>query len=103
MKKMAMENHQITIREVADDIVINFSIVLIAKCAQEVLNDVENDPEPLKRVIIGDETWYTGMTSKPRPWKLLEEPRWKKIPQVSLNAMVFFTVFFDFNGSVRAL
>ncbi|XP_018339114.1 PREDICTED: uncharacterized protein LOC108746691 [Trachymyrmex septentrionalis] len=82
---MILENHRITIREVADDVGISFgscqaifSDVLGMKhvaakfvpkllnfdqkqrrvdIAQELLNEVNNDPELLKTVITGDETW----------------------------------------------
>ena len=36
--------------------------------AQEMLNDVNDDPDLLKKVITGDESWvYMVMTSKPKP------------------------------------
>lgn len=82
---MVMKNRRITIREVAEDVGIStgschaiFSDVLGMKrvatkfvpkslnfeqkqrrisIAQELLNDVNDDPDLLKRVITGDETW----------------------------------------------
>ena len=88
-----MENSRITIREVAEDVGISvgschaiFSDILGLKrmaakfvpkllnfdqktrrmtIAQEMLNDVNDDPDLLKKVVTGDESWV--MTSKPKP------------------------------------
>ncbi|KAL4112906.1 hypothetical protein QTP88_016625 [Uroleucon formosanum] len=85
VEKMVMNDRRITIREVADDVGISigschniFSNVLgmkrVAakfipkllnfdqknnhmKIAQELLNDINDDPSLLERVITGDETW----------------------------------------------
>ena len=82
VKKMVMENRRITIREVAEDVGISvgschaiFSDILSLKhvatkfvpkllnfdqktrrmtIAQEMLNDVNDDPDLLKKVITGD-------------------------------------------------
>ena len=84
-KKIVMENHRITTREVAEDVGISvgpcheiFSDILGLKCvaakfvpkllnfdqkirrttiAQEMLNDVNDDSDLLKRVITGEESW----------------------------------------------
>ncbi|XP_018346773.1 PREDICTED: histone-lysine N-methyltransferase SETMAR-like [Trachymyrmex septentrionalis] len=133
VKKMILENRRITIREIADDVGISFgscqaifSDVLGMKrvaakfvpkllnfdqkqhrvdIAQELLNEVNNDPELLKTVITGDETWVYGYDVETKAqssqWKLLEEPRPKKIRQVRSNVKVLLTVFFDFNGVVH--
>lgn len=132
MKKMIMENRRITIREVADDVGISFGSCqaifsnilgmrrVAAKfvpkllnfdqkqsrmnIAQELLNEVNDDPELLKRVITGDETWVYGYDIETKAqssqWKLPEEPRPKKARQVRSNVKVLLTVFFDFNGIV---
>lgn len=72
--------------------------------AQELLNEVNDDPELLKRVITGDETWVYGYDVETKAqsshWKLPEEPRPKKARQVRSNVKVLLTVFFDFNGIV---
>ena len=88
VKEMVMNDRRITIREVADDFGISISSchkiflnVLCMKCvaakfvpkllnfeqkqwrmevAQESLNEVNDDAELLKRIIIGDETWVYG-------------------------------------------
>ena len=87
-----MENRQITIREVAEDVGISvgschaiFSDILGLKrvaakfvpkllnfeqktrrktVAQEMLNNVNDDPDLLKRVITGDESWVYGYDVK---------------------------------------
>ena len=91
LKKIVMENRRITIREVDEDVGISvvschaiFSDILGLKrvaakfvprllnfdqktrrmtIAQEMLNDVNDDPDLLKKVITGDESWV----SKPKP------------------------------------
>ena len=126
VKKIVMENRQITIREVAEDVGISvgschaiFSDVLGMKSvsakfvpkllnfdqknrrmsiAQELLNDVNDDPDLLKRVITGDETWVYGYDVETKAqssqWKRPEEPRPKKARQVRSNVKVLLTVFF---------
>ena len=109
VKKIVMENRRITIREVADvGISVGschaiFSDVLGMKrvtvkfvpkllnfdqkncrmsIAQKLLNDVNDDPDLLKRIITGDETWVYGYDvetkSQSSQWKRPEEPRPKK-------------------------
>ena len=133
VKKMILENRRITIREVVDDVGISFgscqaifSDVLGMKrvaakfvpkllnfdqkqrrvdIAQELLNEVNNDPELLKTVITGDETWVYGYDVETKAqssqWKLPKEPRPKKIRQVRSNVKVLLTAFIDFNGVVH--
>ena len=60
--------------------------------AQEMLNDVNDDPDLLKRVIIGDESCVYGYDQSPRP---------KKARQVRSNVKVLLTVFFDYYGEVH--
>ncbi|XP_029673845.1 protein GVQW3-like [Formica exsecta] len=132
VKKMIMDNRRITIREVADDVGISFgscqaifSDVLGLRCvaakfvpkllnfdqkqcrmgiAQELLNEVNDDPELLKRVITGDETWVYGYNVETKAqssqWKLPEEPRPKKNRQVRSNVKVLLILLTDFNGIV---
>ena len=72
--------------------------------AQELLNEVNDDLELIKRVITGDETWVYGYDIETKvqssQWKLSKEPRPKKARQVRSNVKVRLTVFFDLNGVV---
>lgn len=133
VEKMVMNDRRITIREVADEVGISigschniFSNVLGMKrvaakfipkllnfdqknnrmnIAQELLNDVNNDPSLLERVITGDETWVYGYDVETKAqsstWKHSTSPRAKKARQVRSNVKVLLTVFFDFNGIVH--
>ena len=128
-----MENRRITIGEVAEDVSISvgschaiFSDILglrrvAAKfvpkfldfnqkthrmtIAQEMLNDVNDDPDLLERVITGDESWVYGYDVKNKAqlsqWKHTESPRPKKARQVRSNVKVLLTVFFDYHGVVH--
>ncbi|KYN41646.1 hypothetical protein ALC56_03947 [Trachymyrmex septentrionalis] len=88
VKEIVLKNRRITIREIADDLNISFgscqsiltdvlgmtrvSAKFVPKLlnfdqkqrrmniAQDMLNDVNDDPDLLKRVITGDETWVYG-------------------------------------------
>ena len=107
VKKIVMENRRITIREVAEDVCISvgscyaiFSDILGLKrvaekfapnllnfdqktrrmtIAQEILNDVNDDPDLLKKVISGDESWVYGYDVETKAqssqWKHTESPR----------------------------
>lgn len=73
--------------------------------AQEMLNDVNDDPDLLKRVITGDESWVYGYDIETKvqssQWKSQGEPRPKKARQVRSNVKVLLTVFFDYRGVVH--
>ena len=133
VKKIVMENRRITIREVAEDVGISvgscheiFSNILglrrvAAKfvlnllnfdqktrrmtIAQKMLNDVNDDPDLLKKVITGDESWVYGYDVKTKAqssqWKHTESPRPKKARQVRSNVKVLLTVFFDYHSVVH--
>lgn len=133
VKKIVLENRRITIREVAEDVGISlgscheiFSNVLGMRrvsakfvlkllnfdqknrrmsIAQELLNDVNDDPDLLKRVITGDESWVYGYDIETKvqssQWKSPDEPRPKKARQVRSNVKVLLTVFFDYHGVVH--
>ena len=133
VKKLVLANRRITIREVADDVGISigschaiFTDVLgmrrvAAKIvpkllnfdqkqrrmdtAQQLLNDVNDDPELLERVISGDESWVYGYDIETKAQssqcKRPEEPRPKKARQVRSNVKVLLTVFFDCKGVVH--
>ncbi|XP_046959645.1 protein GVQW3-like [Vanessa cardui] len=132
-KKIVLENRRVTIREVAEDVGISigschtiFSHILGMKrvaakfvpkllnfeqkqrrisIVQELLNDVNNDPDLLKRVITGDETWVYGYDVETKTqsseWKRPDEPRSKKARQARSNVKVLLTVFFDYKGVVH--
>ena len=110
VKKIVMKNCRITIREVAEDVGISigscyaiFSDILGLKrvavkfvpkllnfdqktrrmtIAQEMLNDVNDDPDLLQRVITGDELLVYGYAVETKvqssQWKHTESPRPKK-------------------------
>ena len=133
VKKIVMENRRITIREVAEDVDISvgschaiFSNILGMKgvgakfvpkllnfdqktrrmnIAQEMLNDVNDDPDFLKRVITGNESWVYGSDVETKAqssqWKYTKSPRPKKTRQVRSNVKVFLIVFFDYHGVVH--
>ena len=61
-----------------------------------MLNDVNDDPDLLKRVITGEET-----KAQSSQWKHTESPRPKKARQVRSNVKVLLTVFFDYHGVVH--
>nr|XP_023029978.1 histone-lysine N-methyltransferase SETMAR-like [Leptinotarsa decemlineata] len=108
VKKIVMENRQITVREVLEDIGVsdgsscNFPVILGSefrfkstdfrpqnRCmsiAQELLNDVNGDPDLLDRVITGDELWVYGYDIETKfqlfQWKTPAEPRPKKSGQI---------------------
>ena len=64
-----------------------------------------NDPDLLKKVITGDESWVYGYDIETKAqlsqWKRPEEPRAKKAYQVRSNVKVLLTVLFDCNGMVH--
>ncbi|XP_050528011.1 protein GVQW3-like [Daktulosphaira vitifoliae] len=110
VKKIVLENRRITIREVAEDVGISvgschevFSDILGMRrvsakivpkllnfdqknrrmsIALELLNDVNDDPDLLKRVITGDESWVYGYDIETKvqssQWKSPGEPRGDK-------------------------
>ena len=73
--------------------------------AQEIWNDVNDDPDLLKKIITGDESWVYSydVETKARSsqWKHTESPRPKKAHQVRSNVKVLLTVFFDYHGVVH--
>ena len=133
VKKMILDNRQITIREVADDVGISFgscqliftdvlgmkqaAAKIVLKLlnfeqkqhrmdiAQEMLTTFNDDPDLLKNVITGNESWMYGYDienkTQSSQWKGPEEPRPKKAHQIWSNVKVLLTVFFDCNGVVH--
>ena len=128
-----MQNRRSIVREVAEDVGISvgschaiFSDILGLKrvgakvvpkllnfdqkirrmtIAQEMLNDVNDDPDLFKKVITGDESWVYGYDVKTKAqssqWKHTESPRPKKARQVRSNVKVLLTVFFNYHGVVH--
>ena len=91
----------ITITETADDLNISFG------SCQSILMDVLGiarmyDPNLLKLVITGDESWIFGYDIETKAqssrWKRPGEPRPKKVRQVCSNVKILLTVFFDYYG-----
>ena len=73
--------------------------------AQEMLNDVNDDPDLLKKVITGDESWVYGYEVETKAqssqWEHTKSTRPKKARQVRSNVKVLLTVFFDYHGVVH--
>ena len=64
-----------------------------------------DDPDLLKKVITGDESWVYGYDTETKAqssqWNCQEVPRPGKALQVRPNLKVLLTVFFDCNGVVH--
>ncbi|UYV67290.1 hypothetical protein LAZ67_5000135, partial [Cordylochernes scorpioides] len=69
------------------------------------LEATTDDPELLKRVITGDETWIYGFDSETSQqaseWRFKNEPRPKKARKALSKVKVMLTVFFDYQGIVH--
>ncbi|UYV63523.1 hypothetical protein LAZ67_2004493 [Cordylochernes scorpioides] len=69
------------------------------------LEATTDDPELLKRVITGDETWIYGFdsetTQQALEWRFKNEPRPKKARKAPSKVKVMLTVFFDYKGIVH--
>jgi hypothetical protein len=66
--------------------------------AQDLLETSNNDPDFLKQVITGDESWVYGYNPETRAqssqWKSPESPCPKKVRQSQSNVKTMLTVFF---------
>lgn len=73
--------------------------------ATEMINNADNDPTFMKRIITGDETWvyeYDMETAQQSSeWRLSGEPKPKKARQSKSKVKVMLTVFFDYEGVVH--
>ena len=71
----------------------------------EVLTTFNYNPDLLKKIITGDESWVFGYEieteAQTNQWKGQEEPRPKKARHVRSNVKVLLNVFLDFNGVVH--
>ncbi|UYV65855.1 PLD4 [Cordylochernes scorpioides] len=131
--ELVHEDRQITVREVAEEAWISFgstqsimkdilgvrrlNAVLVPKdltfdqknarkeTASLNLEATTDDPELLKRVITGDETWIYGFdsetTQQPSEWRFKNEPTPKKARKAPSKVKVMLTVFFDYHGIVN--
>ncbi|UYV75628.1 hypothetical protein LAZ67_13000795 [Cordylochernes scorpioides] len=82
--------------------ILVFRVVRILSLNLEATTD---DPELLKRVITGDETWIYGFdsetTQQASEWRFKNEPRPKKVRKAPSKVKVMLTVFFDYQGIVH--
>lgn len=127
------KNRRLTVRELEEDLGIPKTIVsriltedlgmsrVIAKfvprvltedqknsrveIAKDILESIKKDPDLLKRIITGDETWVYGYNpdtkAQSSQWATKEEPRPKKARQSRSNVKAMLTVFFDQEGVVH--
>jgi hypothetical protein len=72
---------------------------------RDMLECANRDPEFLKTVITGDETWVYGYDPETKvhssQWKHSSSPRLKKAQRVRSTVKVLLTVFFDCRGIVH--
>ncbi|UYV63544.1 SEC14L2 [Cordylochernes scorpioides] len=77
----------------------------LKKTASLNLEATTDDPELLKRVITGDETWIYGFhsetTQQASEWRFKNEPRPKKARMAPSQVKVMLMVFFDYQGIVH--
>ncbi|UYV78890.1 hypothetical protein LAZ67_17000157 [Cordylochernes scorpioides] len=131
--ELVREDRRITVREVAEEAGISFgstqsimkdilgvrrlNAVLVPKdmtfdqknsrkeTASLNLEATTDDPELLKRVITGDETWIYGFdsetTQQASEWRFKNEPKPKKARKAPSKVKVMLTVFFDYQGIVH--
>ncbi|UYV70401.1 hypothetical protein LAZ67_7002912 [Cordylochernes scorpioides] len=113
--ELVREDRRITVREVAEEAGISFgstqSIMkdILGNARKETaslnLEATTDDPELLKRVITGDETWIYGFdsetTQQASEWRFKNEPRPKKARKTPSKVKVMLTVFFDYQGIVH--
>jgi hypothetical protein len=133
VRSLILEDRRLTVREIADKVVISTGSAhlivtedlhmfrIVAKCVpkllsqeqqqlclevtQDMLECANRDPEFLKTMITGDETWVYGYDLKTKvqlsKWKHSSPPRPKKAQQVRSKVKVLLTVFFDYCGIVH--
>ena len=73
--------------------------------SDDMLDLANHDPEFIKTIITGDETWTYGYDPETKfqfsQWNHQESPRPKKSRQVCCNVKVMLTCFFDSRGIVH--
>ncbi|UYV81050.1 hypothetical protein LAZ67_19002637, partial [Cordylochernes scorpioides] len=113
--ELVREDRRITVREVAEEAGISFGSTqsitkdILGNARKETaslnLEATTDDPELLKRVITGDETWIYGFdsetTQQASEWRFKNEPRPKKARKAPSKVKVMLTVFFDYQGIVH--
>ncbi|XP_029176177.1 protein GVQW3-like [Nylanderia fulva] len=122
VKEIVLKNRRITIREIADDLNISFgscqsiltdvlgmtrvSAKFVPKLnfdqkqrrmniGQDMLNDVNDDPDLLKRVITGDETWVYGYDVEGRRFATIEEIKAASLEELKAIPKSAFQKCFD--------
>ncbi|UYV70799.1 hypothetical protein LAZ67_8000672 [Cordylochernes scorpioides] len=108
--ELVREDRRTTVREVAEEAGISFGFDFRSKERPERkaslnLEATTDDPELLKRVITGDETWIYGFdsetTQQASEWRFKNEPGPKKARKAPSKVKVMLTVFFDYQGIVH--
>ena len=73
--------------------------------SEDMLDLANHDPQFIKTIITGDETWVYGYDPETKfqssQWKHPESPRPKKARQVGSNVKAMLTCFFDSRGIVH--
>ncbi|XP_029174521.1 uncharacterized protein LOC114943111 [Nylanderia fulva] len=122
VKEIVLKNRRITIREIADDLNISFgscqsiltdvlgmtrvSAKFVPKLnfdqkqrrmniGQDMLNDVNDDPDLLKRVITGDETWVYDYDVEGRRFATIEEIKAASLEELKAIPKSAFQKCFD--------
>jgi hypothetical protein len=130
---LILEDHRLTVREIGDKVgistgsahsiltedlhmcrvVVKFVPKLLLQeqqqlrleVAWDMLECANGDPEFLKTVITGDETWVYGCDPETKvqssQWKHSSSPRPRKAQWVQSKVKVLLTVFFDYRGIVH--
>ncbi|PNF42608.1 hypothetical protein B7P43_G01287 [Cryptotermes secundus] len=133
VRTLIMEDRRLAIREVADEVGISrgsantiltedFGMRRVAakfvpkllspeqqqlrlEVAQDMLECANRDPEFLKTVITGDESWVYGYDPETKvqasQWKHPTSPRPRRARQVRSNVKVILADFFDYRGVVH--
>ena len=72
---------------------------------QEMLTAFKDDPDLLKKVITGDESWVYDYGTETKDqlslWERSEERKSRKACQIQSNVKVLLAVFFDFKDVVH--
>ncbi|KAJ4428812.1 hypothetical protein ANN_25805 [Periplaneta americana] len=75
------------------------------RVCRDLKSEVQNDPNFLKRIVTGDESWCYGYDPESKQassqWKTSNSPRPKKARQVRSNVKTMLIYFFDVNGIVH--
>ena len=76
-----------------------------AAVANDLIQTATNEPDFLKKVITGDESWVYGYGPEKKgqfsQWKLPGSPPLKKVWQSRSKIKTMLTVFFDWEGVVH--